>query len=174
MAGDHLCVGVTDGEAAAAAAAAAFIPGGIQLAARREAEAEGAVGKQLRHAVQQSEGERRRTQEGQGEKGGGRLARDGAATDTGKYLIYRVWPFISIHFFKKLQIIERHVFLTGADQRPEIDSREHQEQRVHLGQNPKPPQRQRQQSGLSGHRTPPVFGLLSAGKSASEKSLIGR
>ena len=68
VARDHLCVCVAYGEAAAVAAA---VLGGIQLAARREADAEGSAGGQLRHAVQQSEGERRRTQEGQGEKGGG-------------------------------------------------------------------------------------------------------
>ena len=81
MARDHFRVGVANGQAAAATAAT--LPGGVQLAARREADAEGAVGRQLRHAVQQSEGER--AQEGQGEEGGGRLARDRATTTTGKF-----------------------------------------------------------------------------------------
>ena len=66
VARDHFRVGVANGEAAATAAT---LPGGVQLAARREADAEGAVGRQLRHAVQQSEGER--TQEGQGQERGG-------------------------------------------------------------------------------------------------------
>ena len=81
MARDHLCLGVAHGEAAAVAGA---ISGGVQLASRREADAEGAVSGQLRHEVQQSEGERR-TQEEQGKKGGGRRACDRAASDTGEY-----------------------------------------------------------------------------------------
>ena len=41
-------------------------------------------------------------------------------------------------------MIHFHFILSGADPRPEIDSREHQEQRVHPGQNPESPQRRRQ------------------------------
>ena len=72
------------------------------------------------------------------------------------------------------RIIHCHFNLTGADPRPEIDSREHQEQRVHLGQNSESPQRRRrrQQPGLPRHRAAHVLRLLSAGEPASEKSLI--
>ena len=64
-----------------------------------------------------------------------------------------------------------HFNLAGADPRPEIDSREHQEQRVHPGQDPESPQRRRQQPRLPGHRAAHVLRLLPAGESASEKSL---
>ena len=78
VARDHLCLGVAHGEAAATAA----VPGRVQFAARREADAACAAGGQLRHEVQQSEGERRAQEEGQ--EGGDRLARDGAVAAAGK------------------------------------------------------------------------------------------
>ena len=86
VAGNHLRVGVAHGETATTAAES----GGVQLAARREADAAGAAGGQLWHEVQQSEGERRAQEEGK--EGGHRLARDGAVAAAGKYLI----PLISL------------------------------------------------------------------------------
>ena len=78
VAGDHLRVGVAHGETATTATESS----GVQLAPRREADAAGAAGGQLRHKVHQSEGERRAQEEGQ--EGGDRLARDGAVAAAGK------------------------------------------------------------------------------------------